>query len=235
MASEVLSESRADVFKSITAKIIASIEAGAGTFTMPWHGSIIPPTFPVNAATDAPYRGVNILSLWADAMFKRYIGGYWASYRQWQTLGAQVRKGERGSMIIFYKKLEPEEDAGDKTDDGQPRFVARASYVFNAEQVDGWQPPAPKPWSDVTVNEQVAAFVRATGADVRHGVHAARYRRDLDLYRDAQSRALHRHGHEFRHGGVSRRALSRDNSLEWRRTPPQSGVRQTLRGQGIRV
>ena len=181
MASEVLSESRADVFKSITAKIIASIEAGAGTFTMPWHGSIIPPTFPVNAATDAPYRGVNILSLWADAMVKRYIGGYWASYRQWQTLGAQVRKGERGSMIIFYKKLEPEEGSeNDETNGGQPRFAARASHVFNAEQVDGWQPPTPKPWSDVTVNEQVAAFVRATGADVRHGVHAARYRRDLD-------------------------------------------------------
>ena len=105
-------KSRADVFKSITAKIIASIEAGAGTFTMPWHGSIIPPTFPVNAATDAPYRGVNILSLWADGMFKRYIGGYWASYRQWQTLGAQVRKGERGSMIIFYKKLDPKEECG---------------------------------------------------------------------------------------------------------------------------
>ena len=179
MASEVLSESRADVFKSITAKIIASIEAGAGTFTMPWHGSIIPPTFPVNAATDAPYRGVNILSLWADAMFKRYIGGYWASYRQWQTLGAQVRKGERGSMIIFYKKLESKEDESEGEED-QRRFVARASYVFNVEQVDGWQPPAPKPWSDVTVNEQVAAFIRATGADVHHGVHAARYRRDLD-------------------------------------------------------
>ncbi len=180
MASEVLSESKTDVFTSITAKIIAAIEAGAGTYTMPWHGSIVPPTFPVNAATDAPYRGVNILSLWADAMFKRYIHGYWASYKQWQTLGAQVRKGEHGSLILFYKKLESKEDAGDETDNNHQRFVARASYVFNAEQVKGWEPPMPKPWSDVAVNEQVAAFIQATGADIRHGVHAARYRRDLD-------------------------------------------------------
>ena len=62
----------------------------------------------MNAATDKPYRGVNILSLWADALFKRYVWGYWASYKQWQTLGAQVRKGERGTAIVFYKQVEQE-------------------------------------------------------------------------------------------------------------------------------
>ncbi len=113
-------------------------------------------------------------------MLKRYISGYWASYRQWQTLGAQVRKGERGSLIVFYKKLEQNQFALDGEDADHPRYVARASYVFNSEQVDGWQLPLPKPWSDVAINEQVAAFVEATGADVRHGTHAARYRRDLD-------------------------------------------------------
>ena len=179
MASEVLSESRSDVFKSITDKIVTSYRGGAEQFVMPWHGSIVPPTFPVNAATDTPYRGVNIVALWTDAMFKRYIGGYWASYRQWQTLGAQVRKGERGSLIVFWKKLERQDDAKDEEDD-RPRFVANASYVFNAEQVSGWQPPTPKPYSEVAINEQVAAFIRATGADIRHGFHAARYRRDLD-------------------------------------------------------
>ena len=46
--------------------------------------------------------------------------------------------------------------------------------------MDGWQSPTPKPWSDVEVNEHVAAFVQATGADVRHGVQMARYRRDVD-------------------------------------------------------
>ena len=104
MHGTVSSESKSDVFTTITAKIVASIEAGAGTYTMPWHGGICPPTFPMNAATDKPYRGVNILSLWADALFKRYVWGYWASYKQWQTLGAQVRKGERGTVIVFYKK-----------------------------------------------------------------------------------------------------------------------------------
>ena len=179
MASNVLSESKSDVFTTITNKIVASIEAGAGTYTMPWHGGICPPAFPVNAATDKSYRGVNILSLWADALLKRYVWGYWATYKQWQTLGAQVRKGERGTAIVFYKKLEQEQLALEGENENQ-RFVARSSYVFNAEQVDGWQPPMQKPWSEFEINEEIAAFVQATGADVRHGGYKALYRPSLD-------------------------------------------------------
>lgn len=172
---------RTDVFQSITAKIVAAIEAGAGAATMPWHGGILSPAFPMNAATEKPYRGVNIPALWADATFKRFISGYWASYRQWQTLGAQVRKGERGSLIVFWKKVEQQQlDLKQEGEDTSPRFVARASYVFNAEQVDGWQPPVPKLRNQVQINQEVAAFIEATGADVRHGVHVARYRRDVD-------------------------------------------------------
>ncbi|MDR3526625.1 MAG: ArdC-like ssDNA-binding domain-containing protein [Rhizomicrobium sp.] len=182
MSAPVLSEANSDVFGTITAKIASAIEAGAGTFTMPWHGGIVPPTFPINAATEKSYRGINVLSLWVDALKRRYVQGYWASYQQWKNIGAQVRKGERGSVIVFYKKLETP-DESDGTDPGEgasARFVARASYVFNAEQVDGWTPPIPKTWSDVTVNEEVAAFIEATGAQIVHGGTKACYRRDLD-------------------------------------------------------
>jgi antirestriction protein ArdC len=97
-------------------------------------------------------------------------------------LGAQVCKGERGSLIVFYKKMEPQEgEEGDKADANHPPFVARATYVFNAEQVQGWQPPVPKRHSEVEVNEQVAAFLAAVGVEVRHGSHTACYRRDLDV------------------------------------------------------
>ncbi len=185
MHGSVLSESKSDVFKTITTKIVAAIESGAHEYVMPWHGGILSPAFPVNAATDKPYRGVNILSLWVDATFKRYISGYWASYKQWQALGAQVRKCERGSVIVFYKQLdqpEPDDHPEERSerDNGGKRFVARASHVFNAEQVDGWTPPVPVHKTLVEVNEEVAAFIRAVGADVRHGFQGARYRRDLD-------------------------------------------------------
>ncbi len=54
MHGTVLSEGRADVFQSITAKIVSAIEAGAQEFVMPWHGGIVSPAFPINAATDKP-------------------------------------------------------------------------------------------------------------------------------------------------------------------------------------
>jgi antirestriction protein ArdC len=182
----VLSESKSDVFKAITTKIVAALESGAREYVMPWHGGILSPAFPVNAATDKPYHGVNIVALWVDATFKRYISGYWASYKQWQTLGVQVRKGERGSVIVFYKRLDQPESDDQREDQGEgdnggKRFVARASHVFNSEQVDGWQPPVPTAVkSQVVINEEIAAFIDAVGADVRHGFQMARYRRDLD-------------------------------------------------------
>ncbi len=181
MRESVLSESKFNVYQAITEKIVAAIEAGVGTCTMPWHGSIVPPAFPMNAATDKPYRGVNVVALWIEAHVRRYISGYWASYRQWKTLGAQVRKGERGALVVFYKPLE-QDDAEDEADVGnqRQRFVARASYVFNSEQVENWQPPEPVVKSQVQINAEVAAFVEAIGADIRHGAPAARYRHDLD-------------------------------------------------------
>lgn len=177
--------SRPDVFQSITAKIVSAIEYGVRDFVMPWHGGILPPVFPVNAATNKPYRGGNVVALWVDAAFKRYITGYWASYKQWQTLGAQVRKGERGSMTLFYKKLDQPElatipDDQSEAEQSPHRFVARASYVFNAEQVDGWQPPIPEFKSQVVINEEIVTFIAAIGADVRHGGVTAAYRRTED-------------------------------------------------------
>jgi antirestriction protein ArdC len=74
------------------------------------------------------YRGVNTVALWVAAGAKQYAQGIWGTYRQWQDREAQVRKGEKSSLVIFYKEF----DSGDATpagDDetGERRFVARAS------------------------------------------------------------------------------------------------------------
>ena len=176
MASAVLSATKPNIYDAVTAQIVAAIEAGAGTCVMPWHDGIVPVTMPRNALTEMPYHGINVVALWAQASTKLYPSGYWASYEQWRKLGAQVRKGERGSLIIFYKKLdgdaEPEADEADA-----PRIVLRHSHVFNSAQVDGWDVPEPARRSEVETNEQIAAFVEAIKADIRHGGHTARYHR----------------------------------------------------------
>jgi antirestriction protein ArdC len=177
MNDTVLS-SKFNVYGAITEKIARTIREQQGKFVMPWHSGAVPLRFPVNAATENAYRGVNILSLWVDALSKGFASGYWASYKQWQSLGAQVRYGERGSLIFFYKKLEP--IATDGLAEETPRYVGKASWVFNACQVEDWTPPEPRQQSLVEIDETVAAFVEATEARIYHGYQVSRYRRDLD-------------------------------------------------------
>jgi antirestriction protein ArdC len=172
--SKVLSH-ELTTFAQITMKIIEAIKSGPGAFRMPWHSPGGMTAFPINAATEAPYRGINVLSLWIDAIHRNFATGAWASYKQWQSLGAQVRKGERGSLIVFYKRLETEDE------DEEQRSVFTSSHVFNAAQVDGWQPANVSERSEVQIDDAIEAFVLATGARVDRGFAAARYRHDMDL------------------------------------------------------
>ncbi|HEY1614676.1 MAG TPA: zincin-like metallopeptidase domain-containing protein [Rhizomicrobium sp.] len=177
MQDTVLSR-RYDIYGAITEKIVRAMKEAKGTYRMPWHSGDAPLDLPVNAHTDHPYRGVNILSLWLDAQARGYPTGYWASYKQWQLLDAQVRHQERGCLIIFYKKLdqtEMERQSGELA-----RYVGKATHVFNAAQVDNWTPPERKQIAPVEIDKTVDAFVQATGARVGHGYSMAQYRTDLD-------------------------------------------------------
>lgn len=182
---------RFDVHEAVTNQIIAAIEAGAGEWKMPWHRSGGALSRPVNIASTEAYRGVNVLALWVAAEARGYASNVWGTYRQWQAAGGQVRKGEKGSLVVFYKELRfRTEDGGadDSGDDGiggtvEKRLFARASTVFNAAQVDGWQSPAepeaPEP-VEFDLIAQAEAFVAGTGADIRHGGDRAFYRPSSD-------------------------------------------------------
>src|ERR1700722_453943 len=136
---------------------------------------------PVNIASKKPYRGVNVLALWATAEEKGYTSGTWGTYRQWSEIGAQEKKGEKASSIVFYKELEyaPDSEAGDT--ETTTRLFARATPVFAAEQVDGYQSPAiDAPATIITPIEQAESFVAATGAAISHGGSRAFYRPSTD-------------------------------------------------------
>ena len=93
---------RRDLHAELTQKIVDQIEAGAGEFQMPWHRPGVAFTIPKNALTGEAYRGSNILWLWMAADEKKFGHQVYATYKQWQELGAQVRGGEKGSLIINY-------------------------------------------------------------------------------------------------------------------------------------
>jgi antirestriction protein ArdC len=177
------SHHRFDVYTSVTESIIQAIEAGAGTFTMPWHGPAASITKPENAHTRMEYHGVNVVALWAHACLRGFESGFWASYKQWQQSGAQVRRGERGTPIVFFKPLDLEGDVDEEVDPHSGRrLVARTSRVFNADQVTGWQPPVDRAASNPAERLASAeAFIAATCARITQGGTRAFY----DVLEDA--------------------------------------------------
>jgi antirestriction protein ArdC len=113
-----MSVDRFDIHQHITDQILTMLDQPRADFQLPWHvpGSILRPR---NAVTGKAYQGINILALWAAAECAGYASGIWATYRQWASLGAQVRKGEKSSYIVFYKQAGSGQDDGDdQTADG---------------------------------------------------------------------------------------------------------------------
>ncbi len=169
---------RFDIHQHITNQIIAAIESGAGEFRLPWHRDAGNIMRPVNIASKNAYRGVNILTLWAAADALGYSSGTWGTYKQWAEAGAQVRKGEKAAYVVFYKEIAV---ASEDSDEAETRLFARATPVFAAEQVDGYEAPASEgPTTVFSPIEAAEAFVAKTGAIVHHGGSRAFYRPSTD-------------------------------------------------------
>ena len=168
-----------DVHEKITNRIIEAIEKGAGEFKLPWHrpaGSI---TRPTNIQSKKAYRGINVVTLWVEAQLRGYATPVWGTYKQFQEAGCQVRKGEKASLVVFYKEIEFERDAAEMKDGDDPTssaWLARGYWVFNAEQVDGYELPEQPPVAAIDRNDSVEAFMASTGIETRWGGHSAYYR-----------------------------------------------------------
>lgn len=181
MKSESKQE-RADVYQRVTNQIIAAIERGAGEWCMPWHKLAAETFAPVNVVSKKSYRGVNVLSLWATAAEKRYQSGLWATYPQWQQLGAQVRKGETSTVVVFWKfdRLEEEAQSDDEEKTERRSILARGYHVFNACQVDGFSSPPVEMLPPAQRIEKAERFFAQLGAEIRHGGNRAFYNKAGD-------------------------------------------------------
>ena len=145
-------KARRDIQAEITQKIVSLIDEHGANWTKPFSELSGVPT---NAVTGARYRGMN--AFWLGLLGKTYV----ASYKQWQSVGAQVRGGEKGIAIMVPMPIKDKE-----TDEFKGTYF-KAATVFSSEQVDGWTPPAVPQVDQTTVLDGVDAFVAATGADIR--------------------------------------------------------------------
>jgi antirestriction protein ArdC len=116
---------------------------------------------------------------WAAAEAKGYDSGEWGTYKQWQEHGAQVRKGEKATTVVFWKfantALENQDGEHEQFAMGSRLLFTRGYCVFNSAQVDGY---TPKPEAEVPILERIQladACFTSIGADVRHGGNRAYY------------------------------------------------------------
>lgn len=161
-----------NTYETITASIVAAIETGTDKYQMPWHTVAGVGTSPRNAVSRKAYRGINTLILGS----KGYQSGDWATYKQWQERGVQVRKGEKSTTVVFWKFFDKTSESQDgETVKTGSIPMARMYSVFNSAQTDGYQaPPEPEYNADQRVAD-CEEFVSGLGATITHGGNRAFY------------------------------------------------------------
>ncbi len=165
---------KTDLYTRVTNRIVADLERGVRPWLKPWNaehaaGRITRPL----RHNGQPYRGINIVMLWGEAMDKGYACPIWMTYRQALELGGQVRKGEHGSLVVYADRLTRTEisDAGEETEHSIP--FLKGYTVFNCEQIDNlpahYTAPAAPVADPVARIVHAEEFFRRTGADIRFG------------------------------------------------------------------
>lgn len=162
----------------ITQEIVARLEAGTRPWIKPWRG--VPVSRPLRAC-GTPYRGMNVFWLWMVADMCGYASPYWMTYNQARKLDAQVKKGEKATIAVFYKSYTREVEAPDTGEmNEESRRVLKAYPVFNADQIDGL-PERFHPVAQLDVVEpegrliELDAFFAAVPAMLRHQGDEAYY------------------------------------------------------------
>ena len=169
-----------DHYQEVTDRIVSALEAGTPPWRRPWDpGKAGGAAMPRNAATGQRYRGINVLTLGMSALAFSSGDPRWATYKQAEDRGWQVRRGERGTTGYFFKRLELRDDSRPEDEEEAVRRIPllRAFTLFHASQIDGipaYVPPtiAEAPWRAPEAAEIILAN---SGAVVRIGGDRAFY------------------------------------------------------------
>ena len=149
----------ADVYRIVTERVIALLEAGTAPWRKPWHGG----DSPHNLVSQRPYRGINTLLLGSTS----FASPYWLTFNQVQQLGGRVKKGAKSDLVIFWKVFNSQKETDDGSSSEQTAKrrppILRYYRVFNVEQTEGLEkhvPPAPqeRPFTPI---ERAASIIEA--------------------------------------------------------------------------
>lgn len=166
-----------DTYQDVTDAIVAALEAGTRPWQKDWigGGAVMDP----HRANGERYRGINVLLLWMSAAERGFSGRHWFTFKQALDLGGNVRKGEKGTRIVFFKKIDVKEE-GDNGEEVSRHIPMLKTYtVFNADQCENLPEkfrPAPVELIGGKDRDAAAeAALRSSGADIRETADARAY------------------------------------------------------------
>ena len=213
---------RADLYTRVTERVIDDLEKGVRPWLKPWNGGHAAGriTLPLRH-NGTPYRGINILLLWGEAMANGLTSPLWMTFKQALALGAHVRKGEHGAMVVYADRFTKKETDADGNDVEREIPFLKAYTVFNVAQIEGlpahyYAEPEAK-GEKLQLLETAERFFAATSAMIRHGGNMAYYAPGPDViqlpvpeaFRDAESYAATK-AHELTHWTKHPNRLDRD-------------------------
>jgi len=183
--------SQTELRQQITNEIIKSLQQGIAPWKQPWSSDPCSGR-PTNAVTKKPYNGINVLLLGMHNRDHMSHGKFFATYKQWQSIGGQVMarpsgipKGKWGAKVILYKPISKTK-TNRKGEEVEDNFcVMRQFTVFNIDQVEGDHLDHLRPgYCDNTDPEvslrEADELIANTGADIIHGGNKAFYDPAID-------------------------------------------------------
>lgn len=169
-----------DIFQVITDKIVTAIEKGTKEWKMPWHTKGGMSVEPVNVLGRS-YRGMNTWLLMIAAEERGYKSNVWGTYKAWSAKKCNVRKGEKSTMVVFWKKTEYKQKNTNGEDEDKKGLVLRYYNVFNADQVEGYTPKVVEELPLEKRIENAESFFNKLDVDLRHGGNRAYYNHGKDF------------------------------------------------------
>jgi antirestriction protein ArdC len=130
---------KTDLYNKVTDGIVSSLEQGVRQWMKPWSAEHAAGRITRHLrANGIPYQGIKVLVLWCESVAKGYSAPIWMTFRQALELDAHVRKGERGSTVVYASKITRSGTDAETGEDTQETIPFLKSYtVFNVEQIEG--------------------------------------------------------------------------------------------------
>lgn len=216
---------RQDIYTRITDKIVADLEQGVRPWLRPWSaantdGRIMRPL----RQNGVPYSGINTLMLWTSAMEQGFGAPIWMTLKQANELSARIRKGEKGSLVVYANTITKTLDDGSGNEVEREIPFLKGYTVFNADQIEGLpEHYYAKPQVSMTPVQRIERaerFFASTGADIRYRGDRAFYSVTddyiqmpaIETFRDAESfyaTLAHESTHWTRHASRLERDFGR--------------------------